>query len=697
MSDTPNEMLFPAGLLQWAGNKSGGARRLFDQNSGRPSGSVLSTNLLARLERWTTEFARQPGAAPRVILLVGGPGNGKTEAIESTVEWLDRALGCSGSIVNQLLAEFSTMASPRVARARATRSTGEVYTIDVVQDASLPSNLQSGIQPYQLLVDELSHAMTGGDTSSYLCCVNRGILDDALVHATDQGRVEEKRLIESIIRSVSLEPSAPSCWPLEGFPSVAVWPMDAESLLLPTDGDDAPAPAKQLLLRALDATVWPSAGSCQAGAGCPFCTNRNLLASDVHQRSFLKVMRWYELATGKRWNFRDLFSIVAFLLTGVRSPTDKRFSGPCGWAAEQMELDGKTTNHPPERHHSSAIYWLASAGYQHALFNAWNVDAAPRLMQDLRELNLYNNDHTLTGLYFFLKSPSTPSLPSSLLPLVGDLSKRLDPALSDPDGDLELSGRTKIRARDLDARFSQSTKAGYIYLRSFKCLSTLEALLLSRLADADEMLGEEPSRRKPAIASRVQRLVRDFASRFARRSIGMRSAAVKDHVVLGKFERIVDAPEDSDDLLHEAASQVEALLNSGQYFEVSLNTTFGQPLPPETKRATLVVDKQKVREGDPSRPGRPRAPVPFVKVISSGQQIALTYDLFKSVTEINEGMSPASLPKTVVALLDTTRARLSGPIVRNEDTLDGAYFQIGRGTERVVRARRRFVAKQERG
>jgi hypothetical protein len=129
---------------------------------------------------------------------------------------------------------------------------------------------------------------------------------------------------------------------------------------------------------------------------------------------------------------------------------------------------------------------------------------------------------------------------------------------------------------------------------------------------------------------------------------------------------------------------------------VPLNTTFGQPLPPETKRATLVVGKQKVREGDVAKPGRPRAPVPFLKVKSSEQQIALTYDLFKSVTEINQGMSPASLPKTVVALLDTTRARLSGPIVRNEDILDGAHFQIGRSTERIVRTRLRFVAKQER-
>jgi hypothetical protein len=696
VSDTPHDTPFPAGLLRWAGNKSGGARRLFDIESGRPSGPVLPTNLLARLERWSDEFSKTPSSAPRLILLVGGPGNGKTEAIESTIEWLDRSLGCDGSLLKQLSTEFATTAAPRVARARGMKSNGDGYSIDVVQDASLPSSLLPGRQPFQLLVDELASAMSAGESGAYLCCVNRGVLDDALVHAIDQGLGTERALLEAITRSVSLEPSAPSCWPLEGFPSIAVWPMDAESLLLPTEGEGSPVPARQLLERALNAASWPPLGSCQAGDACPFCTNRALLASQPHQASFLKVMRWYELATGKRWNFRDLFSIVSFLLTGVRNPVDKKFHGPCGWAAEQLELDGRSKELPPERHRSSAIYWLVSAGYQHALFHGWNVEVAPRLMQDLKDLGIFNKDHTLTGLYFFLKTPATPALPSSLLPLLNDLSARLDPALSDPDGELELSARTRIPARDLDARFSQSTKAGLAFLRRYKCLSTLEDLLLSRLAEADELLAEEPSRRKPAVASRVQRLVRDFASRMARRSICMRSAAVKDSAVLGQFQDVVDAREQAGDLLYEAASQVEALLNNGEYFEVPLNTTFGQPLPPETKRATLVVGKQKVREGDVAKPGRPRAPVPFLKVKSSEQQIALTYDLFKSVTEINQGMSPASLPKTVVALLDTTRARLSGPIVRNEDILDGAHFQIGRSTERIVRTRLRFVAKQER-
>lgn len=64
------------------------------------------------------------------------------------------------------------------------------------------------------------------------------------------------------------------------------------------------------------------------------------------------------------------------------------------------------------------------------------------------------------------------------------------------------------------------------------------------------------------------------------------------------------------------------------------------------------------------------------------QPVALTYDLYKAVKELERGLSSASLPKAVVALLDTTKARLSGPIVRDAEVLAEARIKIGTdGTE----------------
>lgn len=59
------------------------------------------------------------------------------------------------------------------------------------------------------------------------------------------------------------------------------------------------------------------------------------------------------------------------------------------------------------------------------------------------------------------------------------------------------------------------------------------------------------------------------------------------------------------------------------------------------------------------------------------------------------GLSPASLPRTVVALLDTTKARLSGSIVRDEELLDDAKLRIGADGTVVGRSWNGFVASKE--
>jgi hypothetical protein len=142
---------------------------------------------------------------------------------------------------------------------------------------------------------------------------------------------------------------------------------------------------------------------------------------------------------------------------------------------------------------------------------------------------------------------------------------------------------------------------------------------------------------------------------------------------------------------------VEELLNGvDRQFVVSLNTTFGEPLPPPERRALLTTDVQRVKTlpgADPE--GRPELPLRFLKVGASGaaRPVALTYDLFKATQMLQEGMVPASLPRSVVALLDTTRARLAGAIVRNEEDLDNAEISIGVRDDRIVRSFGRFVVK----
>ncbi|MDW9536253.1 hypothetical protein GOB07_09160 [Sinorhizobium meliloti] len=688
---------YPGQLLSWAGNRSGGVRRLFDESSGRPGEQVFETNLLHRLEDWANAVSSGNAAAPRILLLVGGPGNGKTEAIESTVGWLDAALNAEERLIDELKRRFMPNDDefvPRLVRvdAGALGSPARNLCISIVQDAS--TVVGSG-KPHRLLLEELEMMLGLPSNEAYLCCVNRGILDDALIEAIDNGLVVQRKLLEAITSSVGLAPDAPSCWPLQGFPEVAVWPMDVESLLLPParSGD---APARSVLLHAVDERKWPDAESCPAGNRCPFCSSRQRLARDREEESFLKILRWHEVASGKRWNFRDLFSLMSYLLAGHRADPTYASLDPCEWATKLISLDeGARPGARPSAATSSAIFQLVAAQYQHALFHKWEKSAASSILKDIKELGL-EDDNTAVGLYHFLAGRKSPYLPSMISDALDGLAGALDPALALPDTIVQATRNTSFALRDLDVRFSRSVAEGFDFIRRLQIISRLESDLLERLARLDELLSTGGvRRRRPASATNLQRFIRDFACRLVRRSLGTRTAVVQDAKVLAEFQRVVEDVAGED--LYDVAHDVEQLLNNNQDFEISLTTTFGQPLPPPIRRATLVVTARSVRPRSAPQDGRPRSPFCFLTVGEgkSSKTIALTYDLFKAVKELDAGMSPASLPRTVLALLDTTRARLSGPIVRDEGALERARIRIGTSGISVVQKRERFGIRRE--
>ncbi|AZO51983.1 hypothetical protein EJ073_20450 [Mesorhizobium sp. M4B.F.Ca.ET.058.02.1.1] len=689
-------MQYPAGLLEWAGHRSGGVRRLFDDSSGRPGKDIFETNLLFRLRTWARNIAADNAGVPRVVLLVGGPGNGKTEAVEATVKELDAALGCSGNLVAELARSYHPpegMPVPRLVAADALSAGQQArhLRVEIVQDASVGGQ-SAAIQ----LVRELEQALASRAVA-YICCVNRGVLDDALIHAIDSGLDKSQELLEAVVRAVSQASGAPSCWPLEDYPDVAAWPMDSESLTEPTDnGGEAPAAA--VLGRAVDPSHWPMPGACEAGSSCPFCGSRKALAGTKESTAFLRMLRWFELGTGKRWAFRDIFSLASYLLAGNGTSQHGVSVDPCKWAASLVEADKQAQlRGRPRREVSAALFWLVSAQYEHALFHRWDRGLPASLLKDIRDLGL-QEDNTAMGLHYFLQSRTAGYVPAPIATLLDSFVELLDPAMSSPDMEVALWGGT-VRLGEFDARFSRSVREGLDYAVGRRALSSNERMLLERLSVLDELLAVPRLRlRRPGAASRIQRVVRDFACRIARRSIGARNAAVPDAKTLEAFQNVVADADGRGHDLREVANQVEDLLNDEHNFKVSLTTTFGQPLPPPRRRATLVVPRRRVVPRDAARDGRPRPSICFldVEVGPTLQPVALTYDLFKAVSDLDHGLSPASLPRSVLALLDTTRARIAGSIVRDRDVRERPTIVLGEAVT-IERYRGRFEVQKRGG
>lgn len=679
---------YPEALLNWSGDKAGGVKKLFYKGSGRPSGDVISTGLLIRLQAWAIDLAAGKDGTPKAIFLVGGPGNGKTEAVEFTIRELDAAMRLNGALLEELASRFSGEAGEPPGRLVKTKQTQfpeqtKLTAISIVQDGS-EADRDSSITPAEHLCNDIRSLLEQGRGHAYIACVNRGVLDDALILAMEREEPAVGDLVKKIVQSASLSSRGIACWPLESYPDFAVWPMDVESLVEEVDGQGADSAARQILSVATDANEWPPFGSCAAGESCPFCTNRKLLAGEPHRSSFIRVLRWFELSSGKRWNFRDLFSLTAYILAGTTESGTKGVYHPCEWA--QTQLQPKEGNHAKrEAKRVRGLFKLLSAQYQHALFGAWPTERAVTLRNDIKELKL-SDQPGLVGLQQFLALDKRKETTSTLRTQLAGMGGYLDPAVANPELEVALSSNKAIKFKELDRLFSLSVRGGRELLHKHKCLSELENSLLKVLEEADELLSEESTRRrKPAVAERVQALVRMIGCRIARRSVGVRSGITKDSDVLAEFNQVLNGDTAA---LQAATQQVEGLLNKDRRFLVSLNTTFGEPLPPPERRVMLTTDIQRVRQLPLQQDDRkPKLPVRFLSVGSGAatQPVALTYELFKATKSLRKGMVPASLPRSVVALLDTTRAKLAGAVVRDEEELDGSEIELGMRDDVIVR------------
>ena len=697
MTDLAGEAMhkYPEGLLDWSGDKAGGVKKLFYAGSGRPSGGVIKTRLLERLSGWARDIANGKEGTPKAVLLIGGPGNGKTEAIEYTIGELDAAMQLGGGLQAEFAASYSgeNELPGRIVRASEIKFPEhcKISEIAIVQDGS-EGERDDKTTPAEHLCNDIRRLLEGRTDYVYMACVNRGVLDDALILSTERGESGVGELIKQVVQSASLGAKGIDCWPLDAYPGFAVWPMDVESLV--DEVNVSASAARQILEAAISEQDWPEFGDCEAGIHCPFCTNRKLLAGEPHRSSYIRVLRWFELASGKRWNFRDLFSLTAFLLAGTTQSTASGGYRPCGWAASLLspkERDPKKA----ETKRIRGLFKLVATQYQHALFGAWPVEKATALRNDIKELKL-DGHPTFAGLLQFLTLDKRKESISTLRTQLVGVSSYLDPAFASPSLEVAVSASTTIKFEEMDRRFSLSVKEARIYLQKYQSLSVLEIDLLKVLEDADSHLSDESiRRRKSAVAERIQAFIRLIACRVARRSIGVRSGITKDSDVLGEFNQILNGSISS---LQLATQQVEGLLNKDRRFLVSLNTTFGEPLPPPERRVMLTTDIQKVRPMPiPPDGNRPRSPVRFLSVGTgaAAQPVALTYELFKATKSLRKGMVPASLPRSVVALLDTTRAKLAGAVVRNEETLEGSEIRLGIRDDVIVRNFGTFVVQKE--
>ena len=671
------EIAFPEGLLVWAGHRDGGVRRPFKDDSGRPTGGQIETPLVKRLREWVSKLVAGDNV-PRVLLLAGGPGNGKTDAVEGCIQFFDSEMKAGGKLVEAFASKYDVKDGelpPRKAVVDLT-SVGVALpehlkvSISLVQDATEDDSSQN-ISPEELLLNELDTLQNPNHLGIYLCCVNRGILArTAEISQEKHMHTDVSTLLTTITQGVTSSPNALICWPLEGYSNIALWPMDVESLVDKSICEDERSVAHQIFESALDANKWNA--PCELNTRCPFCQNRKLLTRSSTLNSLIDFLHYYELSSGKRWTFRDLFSLVSYLLVGDHSELEikgRRFS-PCDWAAKQYRIskEGKLGTIERDR----APYLLMSHLYFHRLFPRLpGFDSGSHREAKRALFKLSDTDSGLISVKgFFRYSSHAKQLAANIS---GDvpirirtmLGPKLDPGLASGSDVLFVRGSEETTVNNVEDRFSLSINDGLDLVGSQ--LETLERDVLELLRLGDESLMEEKfPRNRTKQARLLQSTLRQYSSRLVKRSLGTRNGVCQN---TGEFKHYLMATKDSDVLNGVRRGLKNLLHDSNNKFRAGLATTFGQPVAHRSKDVALLLGSSiRVTSVDVSeREGRPKDYLPYLLV--DEHYVPVTFDLFQALNDVNDGLHDASLPREIYSLLDRVKSLVAGRVVRDKKLL----------------------------
>lgn len=309
----PDLERMPDALMSWSGSASGAVQVVFEDKFGNPCRKAYETQLIRRIHS-LSEQVRDGKIAPKVVMLAGGAGNGKTHAVQHLLEQI--AEDKTG-----LASEFRKRSKDRLVKFDL-RSTDKplfskqiqgVKQLWVVQDASEAD--PSGATPEDLLNNAIKEAL-GSEGIMLLVCVNRGVLYGAAAKAqAPSGSKAVADFLSNVVLCLDPLSIDRDCWPMGSQKDCFVWPLDIDSLFEAV-GKDLPSVGQQVLA-AVNGHEWSTI--VETPDSCPLLYARNLISQEQSRKAFSELFRIYEVLAGRNIPFREMLSSFSYLLTLGRS------------------------------------------------------------------------------------------------------------------------------------------------------------------------------------------------------------------------------------------------------------------------------------------------------------------------------------------------------------------------------------------
>lgn len=368
----------------------------------------VETDTLARVRDFAREIVE--GKTPSWLVLVGGPGNGKSMAVRELVNSL---------LARQLVVQDEFGAALADLAGKPVPAVLEVLTSDgsllarIAQDASVvPYPYASNPNPAEDFRQLLDRCIQDG--CHLVVCANRGVLEAAAALESNLGPDDARyKLLQLMAAAGQGATPAEEVAKESGSVQLFVRAMDAGSLFA---GDDPVF--LQLLEQATDPVHWRACKECSVATTCPFFLNMKELVHSEGKARMARLLEDAELLDGQPLVFREAGALVSLVLAGCAADYDGQ--SPCDWVERAVDEE--------------AWFLLAARRTHMLLFSAPHPLGIDR-PEDLSSLHSLCENSDLSADRLLRHAPSTRVGVSRLLGSQGVMGL-LDPLAAPLDREL---------------------------------------------------------------------------------------------------------------------------------------------------------------------------------------------------------------------------------------------------------------------